>query len=294
MATVSKENIGLLNDKIIVTLSKEDYYPEFEKGLKEYAKKANIPGFRKGMIPMGVIKKMYGNHLFVEQVYKKVEKQLVSYLEEQNLKLIGQPIPFEGAEPLDISYNNLVDYTFQYEVGLEPEIDTDLSKANLIKYKIGITEKFIDEDLEHLRNRYGKYSEPETITVPENHLSFEVKESDADGNILNEEDAAKQLDAFVKFFNEPYQSSLIGKAVNDSFVFKFTDAFTAEEEAKILKELGKEKEAVADTFYKATITRIGIQEPADLNEEFYKKAFPNADIKSVEELRKMRMKPETF
>ena len=285
MATVSKENIGLLNDKIIVTVTKEDYYPDFEKGLKEYSKKANIPGFRKGMVPAGVLKKMYGNSLFVEQVLKTAEKQLVNYIESENFKLLGQPIPFEGAEIQNINFNDLVDYTFIYEIGLEPEIDTDLSKANLIRYKIAVKDNFIDDDIEGLRKRYGKYSEPETVNSTENYITLEVEASDAEGNILNEADIAKPLSAVVKYFNEPYQSALIGKAVKDTFVFKFSEAFIADAEPNILQELGLEKDALADTYFKVIITRIGMQEPAELNEELYKKAFPNADIKTAEEFR---------
>ena len=285
MATVTSENIGLLNEKIIVTVTKEDYYPEFEKGLKEYSKKANIPGFRKGMVPAGVLKKMYGNSLFVDQVVKAAEKQLVSYIENQSFKILGQPIPFEGAELQNINYNNIVDYIFNFEIGLEPEINTDLSKANLIRYKIAVTDKFIDDDLEGLRKRYGKYSEPETVNSIENYLALGLEASDADGNILNEADIAKPVNVLVKYFNEPYQSALMGKAANDTFVFKFSDAFTAAEEANVLKELEVERDAIAESYFKATITRIGMQESAELNEELYKKAFPNADIKSEEELK---------
>ena len=285
MATVTSENIGLLNEKIIVTVTKEDYYPEFEKGLKEYSKKANIPGFRKGMVPAGVLKKMYGNSLFVDQVVKAAEKQLVSYIENQSFKLLGQPIPFEGAELQNINYNNIVDYIFNFEIGLEPEINTDLSNANLIRYKIAVTDKFIDDDLEGLRKRYGKYSEPETVNSIENYLALGLEASDVDGNILNEADIAKPVNVLVKYFNEPYQSALLGKAANDTFVIKFSDAFTAAEEANVLKELEVERDAIADSYFKATITRIGMQESAELNEELYKKAFPNADIKSEEELK---------
>jgi len=285
MATVTSENIGLLNEKIIVTVTKEDYYPEFEKGLKEYSKKANIPGFRKGMVPAGVLKKMYGNSLFVDQVVKAAEKQLVSYIENQSFKILGQPIPFEGAELQNINYNNIVDYIFNFEIGLEPEINTDLSNANLIRYKIAVTDKFIDDDLEGLRKRYGKYSEPETVNSIENYLALGLEASDVDGNILNEADIAKPVNVLVKYFNEPFQSALLGKAANDTFVFKFSDAFTAAEEANVLKELEVERDAIAESYFKATITRIGMQESAELNEELYKKAFPNADIKSEEELK---------
>ena len=285
MATITRESIGLLNDKLTVKVSKEDYYPEFEKGLKQYSKQANIPGFRKGMVPAGVIKKMYGQSLFVEQVVKLAEKELVNFLEaDKSLKILGQPIPLETEERLDIHYNNPTDYTFSFEIGLEPEIDTNLDKANLTRYKINVTDKMVEEDLEDLRKRFGKYSEPETITYAENYVTLDIEMSDAEGNVA-EGTEAKPVNILVNYFTDANQPKLIGKKVNDTVVIKFSETFNETEGAAVLKELGLEKEEVADHFYKATITRIGMQEPAELNEEFYKKAFPAAEIKSEDELK---------
>lgn len=285
MATVKRENIGLLNDKIVVTVSKEDYYPEFEKGLKQYAKQANIPGFRKGMVPAGVLKKMYGNSLFVEQVVKKAEQELVSFLEaDKDLKILGQPIPFETEEKLDINYNNPSDYTFSFEIGIEPTIDTNLDKAKLTRYKINVTDEMVAEDLEGIRKRFGKYSEPETITIGENYVSLDLVASDAEGNIA-EDAMGKPVNVLANYFTDAYQPQVIGKKVNDTFVIKFADAFNDKEEAAVLNEIGLDKDAVADAYFKATITRIGQQDSADLNEELYKKAFPNAEIKSEDEFK---------
>jgi len=285
MATVSRESIGLLNDKIIVSVSKEDYYPEFEKGLKQYAKQANIPGFRKGMVPAGVLKKMYGQSLFVEQVVKLAEKELVNFLEaDKSLRILGQPIPLETAQTPDIHYNNPIDYTFTFEIGLEPEIDTNLDKANLTRYKINVTDKMVDEDLEDLRKRYGKYSEPETITYDENYVSLDIELSDAEGNVA-EGTEAKPVNILVNYFTTENQPKLIGKKVGDTLVIKLSDSFNEKEGAAVLNELGLDKDAVADNFYKATITRIGLQEPAELNDEFFKKVFPAVEIKSEEDLK---------
>src|SRR3954452_8620014 len=95
MATVTKENVGLLHDKLTLTLGKEDYLPTFEKSLKDYSKKANIPGFRKGMVPAGLIKKMYGNSLFVDEVLKTVDKEVFHYLETEKLDIFAQPLPVD-------------------------------------------------------------------------------------------------------------------------------------------------------------------------------------------------------
>src|SRR5919112_4442673 len=96
MATVSRENIGLLNDKLTVKLSKDDYLPAFEQAIKKYAKTANIPGFRKGMVPSGMIKKMYGTSVFTDEVLRTVEKELNNYMQQEKLDIFAQPLPLES------------------------------------------------------------------------------------------------------------------------------------------------------------------------------------------------------
>src|SRR5215213_6852594 len=117
MATVSRENIGLLNDKLTVKLSKEDYLPAFEQSLKKYAKTANIPGFRKGMVPTGMIKKMYGTSVFTDEVFRSVEKELNNYLQQEKLEIFAQPLPLD-TDARQFDMNNPADYTFAFEIGL--------------------------------------------------------------------------------------------------------------------------------------------------------------------------------
>ena len=93
MATVTRENIGLLNDKLTVKVEKNDYLPSFEKALKQYSKQANIPGFRKGMVPASLVKKMYGNSVFTDEVLRSVEKELTTYVTNEKLEIFAQPLP---------------------------------------------------------------------------------------------------------------------------------------------------------------------------------------------------------
>ena len=117
MATITRENIGLLNDKLIVQVAKDDYLPSFEQSLKKYAKNANIAGFRKGMVPTGMIKKMYGQSVFTEEVLRKVEKELNDFVTKEQLDIFAQPLPLESdARMLDM--NNPGDYAFAFEIGL--------------------------------------------------------------------------------------------------------------------------------------------------------------------------------
>src|SRR6185295_13334846 len=114
MATVTKENIGLLHEKLTVKLEKTDYLPSFEKALKEYSKKANIPGFRKGMVPAGLIKKMYGSSVFTDEVLKSVEKKLTDYMSAENLEIFAQPLPLPENDARQINMGEPDDYSFAF------------------------------------------------------------------------------------------------------------------------------------------------------------------------------------
>src|ERR1044072_4379483 len=125
MATVTRENIGNLNEKLTVNLAKEDYLPSFEKSLKSYAKNANIPGFRKGMVPSGLIKKMYGQSVFTDEILRTVEKELNKYVTDEKLDIFAQPLPFEN-DSRQLDMNNPGDYAFAFEIGLKPELDINM------------------------------------------------------------------------------------------------------------------------------------------------------------------------
>src|SRR6186713_1440288 len=113
MATVTKENIGLLHEKLTVKLEKTDYLPAFDKALKEYSKKANIPGFRKGMVPAGLIKKMYGASVYTDEVMRTIDRELMKYMETEKLEIFAQPIPMDiNLRQLDM--NSPADYNFDF------------------------------------------------------------------------------------------------------------------------------------------------------------------------------------
>ena len=132
MATITRESIGPLHDKLIVKVDKEDYYPSFDKKLKDYSKTANIPGFRKGMVPAGMIKKMYGGSIFTDEVLKSVEKELYGYLNKEKPEIFGQPLPL-NSDLRNMDINEPASYDFEFEMGLKPDYAiADLSKAKAI------------------------------------------------------------------------------------------------------------------------------------------------------------------
>src|SRR6185369_4581682 len=152
MSTVTKESVGLLHEKINVTLSKEDYLPSFEKTLKDYAKKANIPGFRKGMVPMGMMRKMYGPSIFSDEVVRSAARKLEDYLKEEKLSIFAQPMIIHDEASPALDMNSPVDVDFSFEVGLKPEFEVPAIKnhAHLNRYKIVVSDKMMDDEIERI------------------------------------------------------------------------------------------------------------------------------------------------
>lgn len=282
MASVTRENIGLLNDKLTVQLNKEDYYNGFEQSLKKYAKTANIPGFRKGMVPAGLVKKMYGQGVFNDEVLRKVETELNAYLNNEKLEIFAQPLPLDNdAAKLDM--NNPVEYTFSFEIGLKPDVKVDAGKINVTRYKINVTDEMVQEEVERLQIRNGKMTEPETVTGDDNVVNVKFIECDQDGNEV-EAGISKDNSLLVKYFEAGFRKNLMGKKKDDTLVLQLSKAFGDKEKEAILGDLGLSKED-GDKYFKILITKVGLVEKAELNEEFFLTVYPNQEIKSEADFR---------
>jgi len=283
MASVTRENIGLLNDKLTVTVNKEDYYNGFEASLKKYAKSANIPGFRKGMVPSGLVKKMYGQGVFSEEVLRKVESELNGYLNKEQLEIFAQPLPLDSnASALDM--NNPADYTFAFEIGLKPEFTIDPKNITVSRYKVDVTDAMVQEEIERLQIRNGKMTEPESVTGDDNVLNVTFSESDADGNLV-EGGVTKANSILVKYFAEGFRKNLIGKKNNDTVVLQLNKAFEGKELSNIVHDLGISHEEEGK-YFQLLITKVGLVEKAELNEDFFKAVYPgNEEIKTEADLR---------
>ncbi len=287
MATVTRENIGLLNDKITVKVEKGDYLPSFEKALKEYGKKANIPGFRKGMVPTSLIKKMYGSSVFADEVLRSVEKELTTYMQTEKLEIFAQPLPLPENDARQIDMSKPIEYAFTFEVGLKPDFAiADLPNAKLTRYKVDVTEEMINEEVERLQIRNGNMTEPETVSGDENVLNVKFIESDEIGNEI-ENGINKDNSLLVKYFIEAFRNNWIGKKKDDYLVLQLSKAFDEKEREWILSDLGfaKDDATAADKFFKVLITKVGFVEKAELNEDFYKIVNPSKEIKTEEEFR---------
>ena len=286
MSVVTRENVALLTDRITVKVQKDDYLPSFERALKDYSKKANIHGFRKGMVPAGLIKKMYGNSVFADEVLRSVEKELTNYMANEKLDIFAQPLPLPENDARQIDMNKPEEYSFAFEVGLKPSFElADLSKSKPIQYQIVTSQEMIDQEIERLQVRHGKMTEPESVASDEYVLNVHFAESDAEANEI-ENGIKKDNSLLVKYFSEAFRKLWIGKKKDDYLVVQPSLAFDEKEREWILHDLGLGKEENdANRYFKVTITKLGLVEKAALNEEFFKTVFPTKEIKSIEEFR---------
>lgn len=284
MATVTRENIGLLTDKLTVKITKEEYFPAFEKTLKTYSKQANIPGFRKGMVPAGMVKKMYGPGIFTEEVIRNIEKGLNDYLANEKLDIFAQPLPLSN---LDFKPNmeQPADYSFDFEIGLKPPFEINLDKVKAPFYKVKATPEMVNEEIERLQTRFGKMTEPETVGSDDNVLNLTFEESDAAGNVV-EGGIKKDNSLLVKYFTPAYRTQLQGKKKDDTLVITLQDAFEEKERNWVISDLGLKDDAEAEgKNFKLTITKVGFIEKRELNEEFFNEALPGKGIATEADFR---------
>jgi trigger factor len=285
MATVVRENIGLLHDKLIVKVSKDDYFPAFDKKLKEYSKNANIPGFRKGMVPAGMIKKMYGGSIFTDEVIKTVEKELYNYLNAEKPEIFAQPLPLTN-DVAKMDINNPADYEFGFEMGLKPDYSlAEISKAKITLHKVKATDAMVEEEINRMQIKGGKMTEPETVDNEENVLNILFKECDKEGNAV--EGVTNENSVILKYLTAATQKKFMGKKVGEVVTVQLSKAFDEDKLAMIVQDLGFEKDdaAAAKKYFNLEIVKIGLVEKRELNEDFFKEIYPAKDIKNEDELK---------
>jgi trigger factor len=286
MATVTKESIGQLHEKLTVKLEKTDYLPTFEKALKEYSKKANIPGFRKGMVPSGLIKKMYGPSLFTDEVLKSVDRELIGYLQNEKLDIFAQPLPLnDDLSQLDV--NNPIDYTFHFEVGMKPAFALpDLGKVKTTRYVVTVTDEMIENEITRLQNRYGNMKDEETVQSEDHVLNLLFTETDANGTEV-EGGIKKDNSVLVKYFSEGFRKNWMGRKTGDSETAQLKNAFDEKEREWIAGDLGLDKTdpSSGDRHFKIEITKVGLLEKKELNEEFFTQLYPNQEVKTEADFR---------
>lgn len=276
MATVAQENIGTLHEKIIITLTKDDYLPSFKSSLKKQAKQANLPGFRKGHVPAGMLRKMYGPGIFQEEILRLSGAELEKYLLENKIEFLARPLPAESQAQLKLDMDNENDYVFEYEFAAVPDMKLDLlkSKDKWPIYAVVVSDGMIDEEVERFRYKAGNMKDVDEIAVEDNVLNVTLKEDSS-------EEDGKENSLLLKYFTPKAQKELKGKKVGANLSMKLSDAINADVLPAIVKDLGLDPavEENKDKAFTITVDKIGLVEKPALSEEFYKQIYPATEIK---------------
>jgi len=263
-----------LHDKVTVKLTKEDYLPSFEKSLKQYAKTANVPGFRKGMVPAGMIRKMAGPAMFNEEVIRSAGRELETYMQNEKLAIFAQPMILPNENPVKLDINNPTDVEFAFEIGLKPdfEIPAIKNRKKLNAYKINVTDKMMDDEIERIKRRYGKVEDQDAVTSKDDVIYCTFEACDADGNVTGDK---LEETALLEKMPAKLQDMLMGKKANDTMVIVPAEVCTTEELPKFLKDPLKAGEDKANHHYKLTLTKVGLLVPMEMGAELFAAVFPN-------------------
>ncbi|WP_452599754.1 trigger factor [Pontimicrobium sp. MEBiC01747] len=271
---ITRENIDALNAVVKVDIAKDDYSDKVEKILTDYRKTANIPGFRKGHVPMGMVKKQYGKAVLVDEVNKLLQDALNKYLTEEKLDVLGQPLP----KPQDDINWDGDDFSFEFELGLAPEFTVDLkSKKAITHYNIVADDKMIDEQVERIQKQYGKLISQDTV----------AKDSEITGTFTNEEEGIENTVTLTldKFKGKATEKQFVGAKVGDTIALKTKGLYTDEHELQHALKLEHDKVHGLDIEVTFEITEINERELADLDQELFDKLFGKDVVKSVTELK---------
>jgi trigger factor len=259
---------------IKIQLSATDYQPKVDEKLKDYARKANIKGFRQGKVPTGVIKKMFGKSILVEEVNHIVSHSVSDFIRDQKLRILGDPMP-DQEKGLAIDWDNQKDFEFEFQIGLVEDFQIDLSKKVTINaHKIEVDQTVMDETLEDLKTRFGNTTNPE-ISEDDSNLYGEITAqgaSESKGSFIVISKIAKKE-----------QKKFIGLKKEDVVDFEIEKAFDDKKAiAQALNITEEEAENVKGT-YTFKVTSISKVEPASINQELFDKVFGKDVVKSEEE-----------
>ena len=284
---ISFENPDKINGLMTLTVEVDDYKEKVEKTLKDYRKKANVPGFRPGNVPMNIIKRQYGTAVKVDVVNKIIGEEMYKYLRENNVKMLGEPLPSEKQVPQDLEKEG--DYEFIFDIAVAPEFTISLSNKDKVDYfDIQPDDKLIDQQVEMFASRNGHYDKAE-VYDPEQRdmLKGDLRQLDDEGNTLEGGITVADAVLMPQYIKEEAQKALFdGAKLGDIITFNPKKAYPeSDTEVAALLKLKKEEVADINADFSFQVTEISRVVKSALDQDLFDSVFGEGNVKTEEEFR---------
>lgn len=281
------ENPDKVNGLMTVTVEEADFKDDVEKTLKDYRKKANFPGFRPGMVPMGLIKKQFGASVKMDTLNKFVGEKIYTYIKDNKIQMLGEPLPSEKQEPVDIEKDG--PYTFMFDIAVAPEFKIELNgDTKLAYYNIKADDKLIDQQVDMFASQLGSYEKADSYDGEQRDmLKGDLRELDADGNTKEggiTVDGAVMMPEYIKVED---QKKLFDNAKpGDIIAFNPRKSYP-DNDAEVASLLKIDREAVKsmDSDFSYQVIEISRFKKAEVNQEMFDHVFGKDAVKSEEEFR---------
>lgn len=283
---ITRENTDNLNVTLIVKVEKGDYEEKVEKVLKDYRKKARIDGFRPGMVPPGLIRKLYRKPVMAEEINKVISEALYGYLSQEKLQVLGEPLPSESRQkPID--WENQEEFEFAFDLGLAPEFDLQVTGKDKVPfYDINIDKKMTDAYLEDIKRRYGSFEDEETANS-ESMLRVRLEQTDENSAPVPEGIQAEAVSVSLKTIkDEVVLKDFVGRKPGDSLLINIHRVFSSATELSAMLNIPKKKVAALAPHFLMTINEISRFTPAPVDPELFNSVYGEGQVSSEEEFMK--------
>ncbi|MFZ4740030.1 MAG: trigger factor [Bacteroidales bacterium] len=279
---ITQENTGNLTAIIKIELNQSDYQDKVTKQLKEFQQKANVPGFRPGKVPFGMVQKMYGRGVKADEINKVLSETLEKYISENKIDTLGSPLMSEQKNA-NIDWENQNDFEFFFDIAIQPEIKINIETIKVDKFNIKADEKMIDQFVVDIQKRHGHAHSHEE--AQENDIiHFDAEELDENMNVKENGINTKASFAVEKIIDKDIKATIIGLKKDDIIDIDMLKAFGSEEEVGRIMNIKNDSEAIKST-YRLKALEISHLHEAELNEELFLKVYPQNEIKTIEEFR---------
>ncbi len=282
---ISLQTEDKLNGVLTAVVEPADYQEGVKKSIKELKKTANIPGFRKGMVPEGLIRQKYGVSILAEEVNKVLQAKLYDYIKDNKVNMLGEPLPMADNDKVELKEGNT--FTFKFEIAIAPEIPVELSKKDKLElYKVTVDDETVDKQVQMYRQRGGNYEKVDSYE-DNDMLKGNIEELDEKGNVIEDGVKAEDVVMLPKYFKDEDQKKLFEKAkTNEVIKFNPSVAYNnSEAELSSFMKIDKEEVKNHTGEFQFAVNEITRYVPGPLNQDLFDQVFPGGEVTTAEQFK---------